>query len=121
TGIRYLASGARAAERAREKVLAALQRLENELGGERYLAGGQFSVADLTAASLLYPIVLPPESESPVEDMPASVESFRAGLRDRPGYRWVQEMFRLHRRPHAQPSAESGLETQPPRQAAASG
>src|SRR5205085_362647 len=54
TGIRYLASGARAAERAREKVLAALQRLENELGGERYLAGGQFSVADLTAASLLY-------------------------------------------------------------------
>ena len=120
TGIRYLSSGARAAERAREKVLAALQQLESELGGERYLAGGRFSVADLTAASLLYPIVLPPEAEPPVKDMPDAVESFRAGLRDRPGYRWVQEMFRLHRRPHARSSAEPALEAEPPHRAAAS-
>src|SRR5438067_1349291 len=34
TGIRYLASGARAAAQAREKMLAALGRLESELGGE---------------------------------------------------------------------------------------
>jgi glutathione S-transferase len=121
TGIRYLTFGARAAERAREKVLAALARLEGELGGERYLAGGRFTVADLTAASLLYPLVLPPEAETPVKEMPASVESFRAGLRDRVGYRWVQEMFRRHRRPPAVASAEPIAETESPRPAAAPG
>ena len=119
TGMRYLASGARAAERAREKVLVALERLESELGGERYLAGGRFTVADLTAASLLYPLVLPPEAETAIEEMPASIESFRAGLRDRLGYRWVQEMFRRHRRPPAAASADSE-EGEPAGQAAAS-
>ena len=98
TGLRYGAAVARAADRAREKVLVALERLESELGGEQYLAGGRFTVADLTAASLLYPLVLPPEAETVIQEMPPSLQAFRAGLRDRPGFRWVQEMFRRHRR-----------------------
>jgi hypothetical protein len=31
--------------------------------------------------------------------MPEPVERLRAQLRDRPGYQWVEEMFRRHRRP----------------------
>ena len=47
---------------ARAKVLAALDRLEAELDASgEYLVGDSFSVADLTAASLLYPLVNPPE------------------------------------------------------------
>src|SRR5439155_1053310 len=83
TGLRYGAAVARAADQAREKVLVALERLESELGGEQYLAGGRFTVADLTAASLLYPLVLPPEAETVIQEMPESLEAFRAGLRDR--------------------------------------
>jgi len=47
--------------RSREKVLAALDRLEAELQPSGYLVGDRFSVADLTAAALLAPVVLPPE------------------------------------------------------------
>ncbi len=49
------------AARSREKVLAALDRLEAELRPSGYLVGDRFSVADLTAAALLAPVVLPPE------------------------------------------------------------
>ena len=40
---------------------AALDRLEAELQPSGYLVGERFSVADLTAAALLAPVVLPPE------------------------------------------------------------
>jgi len=66
-------------------------------------------VADLTAASLLYPLVLPPEAETMIQEMPASLQAFRAGLRDRPCFRWVQEMFRRHRRAGAGAIAERAL------------
>ena len=51
-------------------MIAALDRLERELdnaGGE-YLAGDAFSVADLTAAALFYPLVNPPEGPSILPD-----------------------------------------------------
>jgi glutathione S-transferase len=89
-----------AAELARGKVIAALDRLEAELGSNEYLAGDSFSVADLTAAALFYPLVLPDEGPLPEEEPPpAGIESFRAPLKERPGYQWVEEMFRRHRRP----------------------
>ncbi len=95
--LRYRVSSTESAELARGKVLAALDRLEAELDGNEYLVGDRFSVADLTAASLLYPLAFPPEGP-PVEP-PAGYERFRAPLADRAGYRWVEEMFRRHRRP----------------------
>ena len=39
--------------------------------------------------------------------MPEPVEQLRARLRERRGYRWVEEMFRRHRRP-AQASHGAG-------------
>jgi len=96
-GTRYRAGDAPRAEHAREKVLAALDRLEAELGERDYLVGNRFTVADLTAAALFYPLVRPPQAPSAVTRMPASYERFRDPLRERPGYRWVQEIFRRHR------------------------
>ena len=86
-----------AAETARRKVIAALDRLEAELGDADYLVGGRFTVADLTAAALFYPLALPPEGPQLGIEMPESIERFRAPLKERRGYGWIEEMFRRHR------------------------
>jgi glutathione S-transferase len=100
TSLRFGVSSEQAAELARAKVLAALDRLEAELGSDEYLAGDSFSVADLTAAALFFPLVLPDEGPVPTDEPPpAGIESFRAPLEDRPGFRWVEETFRKHRWP----------------------
>jgi len=98
TGARYGARDAEAAERAREKVLAGLDRLEAELGGRDHLVGDGFTVADLTAAALLYPLVFPPEVDVVAERLPERYERVVAPWRERPAGRWVSEMFRRHRR-----------------------
>lgn len=102
TGLRFGAGSAATAQRSREKILAALDRLDAELeanGGE-YLVGDSFGVADLTAASLFYPLVGPPEAPLPPDqEMPERFEQFRAPLKERPGFEWVAEMFRRHRKP----------------------
>jgi hypothetical protein len=77
TGLRYGARGDNAAETARAKIIAALDRLEAELGGGDYLVGESFSVADLTAAALLYPLVRPPEAYVTIDRMPEPVERLR--------------------------------------------
>ena len=97
TAVRFGAGNADAAERARIKVVEAFDRLEAELGDGEYLVGDRFTVADLTAAALFYPVVLPPEGPLALGSGPERLERFREGLRDRPGYRWVEEMFRRHR------------------------
>ena len=100
TNLRFGARDEQAAELARAKIVAALDRLEAELGSGEYLAGDSFSVADLTAASLFFPLVLPEEGPVPTDEPAAAgIESFRAPLQERPGYRWVEETFRKHRRP----------------------
>jgi glutathione S-transferase len=73
------------AETGRAKVLAAVERVEAELGPGGYLVGGRFSVADLTAASLLYPLALPdeflyrPAHDLPETGVPASSGCARCG------------------------------------------
>jgi glutathione S-transferase len=100
TSVRFGANSDAAAATAREKIVAAMDRLDAELaasGGE-YLVGERFGVADLTAASLFYPVVGPDEGPLPAETpTPPALERFRDGLGDRPGFAWVEEMFRRHR------------------------
>ena len=96
TGTRFLAASDRAADRARERIVAALDQLEAELGSSDYLVGDAFSVADLTAASLFYPLVLPPEAPRQFRP-PEAFARFRTSLRERRGFGWVEEMFRRHR------------------------
>jgi len=105
--LRYGAGSTQAAEHARVKIVAGFERLEAELEGGDYLADGRFTVADLTAASLLYPVVLPPQAPAAIDQMPEPYERFRASVRDRPGYRWVQEIFRRHRHPAGAAPGES--------------
>ncbi|HEX4717303.1 MAG TPA: glutathione S-transferase family protein [Thermoleophilaceae bacterium] len=90
------------AARSRDKTIAALDVLEEELGDKQYLVGDSFSIADLTAASLFYPIALPPEFPYPSprwEDLPDGARDFLGELRERRGAKWVAEMYRRHRLP----------------------
>jgi glutathione S-transferase len=89
-------------------VRAAFDRIAAELGPSGYLAGDRFSVADLTAAALLAPIVVPIEHpHRPPEPLPASLRDFRASVTDHPGFRWVQEIYRRHRGVSAAVAAEA--------------
>jgi glutathione S-transferase len=100
TSLRWGANKGEDAERAREGIVAAFDKLEAELekGDGEFLVGDKLSVADVAAASLFYPIVVPPEGPlSPDLPRPAAFESFRQSLSNRPGYRWVEETFRRHR------------------------
>jgi glutathione S-transferase len=95
-----------AAERSRAMTVAAMDRLEQEIGPSGYLVGDSFTVADLTAAALFYPVVLPPEFPYPmVARLPDSARDFLQSLAERPGGEWVAEMYRGHRRATAAVSA----------------
>jgi glutathione S-transferase len=90
------------AARSRVKCVEALGRLERELGENEYLVGDRFSIADLTAASLFYPIALPPEfpyTSPSWEELPEGARDFLGEMRERPGAKWVGEMYRRHRLP----------------------
>jgi glutathione S-transferase len=106
TRLRFRAGSDEGAEQARRKVLAALDRLEQELGEGEYLVGERFSVADLTAASLFYPLAQPEEGPIPPGRLSAKgFERFREPLLERRGIKWVKEMFRRHRKPAQAPAA----------------
>jgi len=108
TGLRFGVRDEEAAAVAREKIVAALDRLEAELeanGGGEFLVGESFSVADLTAASLFYPVVGPDEGPLPADSpTPPRLEAFRNEIEQRPGYLWVEETFRRHRYPAHAPA-----------------
>jgi glutathione S-transferase len=85
-----------------------MDRLDAELAasGGDYLVGDSFSVADLTAASLFYPLVRPPEGPMPADiGNPETFARYRETLSGRPGFAYVEEMFRRHRKPVAAATA----------------
>lgn len=83
-----------AVERSWDSLRATLDSLEAERDGT-YLVGDAFSVADLTAASLLYPLGWPPELQYDFPE-PPEVERLEA-LRAHPIAAWVREIWARHR------------------------
>jgi glutathione S-transferase len=86
-----------AAVRSRARVDAALDRLEREIQPSGYLAGDAFSVADLTAAALLSPLVNPPEYPYAQPPATPAVQDIRDHYGRRPSFAWAREMYRRHR------------------------
>lgn len=97
-----------AAAQARKTVEAAMDRIERERGPSGYLVGDSFSVADLTAAAILSPLVRPPEfpyhQVDPARD-PENLKSWRDTLEDRPAFKYVLDMYARHRGTSAEVAA----------------
>jgi glutathione S-transferase len=82
----------------RKTVLDALDRLERERGGRDYLVDDEFSVADLTAAAMLCPLVEPAEWQyRPSQPTPPVLAPFFQAVLDHPAGTWTAEMYRRHR------------------------
>jgi len=90
----------------RARVVAGLERIAAELQPSGYLVGDRFSVADLAAAALFAPLVLPAEFPyPPPTPHPHAVVELRNSLAERTGLKWVVEMYRRHRGRSAEVSA----------------
>jgi glutathione S-transferase len=83
------------AEQARAKLGAALDRITAELKPSGYLVGSRFSVADLTAAALLFPLAWPAQLQYRYPDPPdlGALEPLAA----HPAVDWIAEVYRRHR------------------------
>jgi glutathione S-transferase len=86
---------------AQARALACIDRLESLIDGDpqRYLVGRTLTIADITAASLLGPLLTPPESPWPVSNAPSNpqVQELRASLRTRPAGQWVLARYQHDR------------------------
>jgi glutathione S-transferase len=87
-----------AVEHAYEKLRAAGERFERELRPCGYLAGDRFSVADLTLAALVAPVVAPKQFPypQPQRDHPL-LEPVRDALAEHGILDWTLGMYALHR------------------------
>jgi glutathione S-transferase len=99
-----------AAEVARNKTMAAMDRLERELQPSGFLVGDRFTVADLTAAALLSPLVRPPEfpykTPAPV---PEPLAKIRDSFSTHPAFRWTLQTYRQHRGKSAEVTTRSNV------------
>jgi glutathione S-transferase len=92
----------------RATVNAALDRIEQERQGRPYLVGEAFTVADLTAAAMLSPLLQPPEIQYPVRvELPPYLQDYRATLLRHPAAQWAARIYRLHRGQSAEVSRRS--------------
>jgi len=86
------------AARSREKTAAALDRIAAERQPSGYLVGDHFSVADLTAAALCAPLVIPPEFPYPFPPSPPeSATRWREESAKHPAFAWTLDIYRRHR------------------------
>jgi glutathione S-transferase len=89
-------------EESRQRVLAGLERLEREIGGDpsRYLVGASLTIADITAASLLSVVVAAegsPYAARPELPMPRAVTQLVEEIRARPAGQWVLRRYQQDR------------------------
>ncbi|HKJ35510.1 MAG TPA: glutathione S-transferase family protein [Solirubrobacterales bacterium] len=85
------------AERAWGTLEDALDRIERERGSGEFLVGDSFSVADLTAASLLWPLAWPDELQYELPRPPGIPRLER--LQEHPAAAWIGEIWARHRPP----------------------
>jgi glutathione S-transferase len=85
-------------EKDRASVAAALDRIEQQRQGREYLVGHTFTIADLTAASLLAPVLQPPEIQYPLRvQLPSYLQQYRATVLKHPAAQWAASIYRFHR------------------------
>ena len=85
---------------------AALEEVASQSQTTGYLVGDAFSIADLSAAALLAPLVSldHPDMARP-EPVPAALTAFYSRWADHPGAAWVSSQYQAHRA-HQQPAPE---------------
>jgi glutathione S-transferase len=84
-------------EKDRALVAAALDRIEQERQGLAYLVGEVFTVADLTAAALLGPLLQPPEIQYPLRvELPPYLQDYLGMVLRHPAAQWAAGIYRLH-------------------------
>ena len=83
----------------RDIVEAELDWLDNLLADRRaFLLGEQFSRVDLTAASLLSPLVLPPQHPSYHDlQLPPGIAADLEAWRERPSLNWIRGLYQRYR------------------------
>ena len=82
----------------RTNVTDALDRIARELQPSGYLVGETFSVADLTAAALLAPLLQPAELQYKMTvTLPASLQKYRDDIVRHPTSQWALGIYRHHR------------------------
>lgn len=97
---RLLNVNADSAARSRDKLRQALDAVAEATRKRPYLVGERFSVADLTAASLLVVVCFPPQFAVPVP-LPGSpgMRRWLALWQDHPATAWVRDIYDKHRIP----------------------
>jgi glutathione S-transferase len=86
------------AEIARAKTLAAMDRLAEQVRPSGYLVADRFTVADLTAAALLSPLVRPPEFPYKAAVAPPEpLAEIRDSLSTHRAFQWTLHTYRQHR------------------------
>ena len=94
----------------RAAVSSALDRIEKERRGRAYLVGDAFTVADLTAAAMLSPLLQPAEIQYPLRvELPAYLQEYRATISKHPAAQWAAGIYRLHRGRSAEVSKRSAV------------
>lgn len=95
-----------------EIIAAVGQRFRSELGRSGYLVGDSFTVADLTAAALIAPVVAPKQFPYPQpQRQHASVAPLRDALAQAGMLEWAEDMYARHRGTSAEVSTDEARET----------
>ena len=85
-------------EKARRDFHDGMDKLAGIIGDKQYMVGGQFSRADLSVASMLSLLVMPPEHPFPWKEIPDDeIRSFLDEYRLHPVSLWVKDIYRRHR------------------------
>lgn len=86
------------AARDNAKTARALDRVAAATAATGYLVGETFTVADLTAAALLFPLSFPPELSFSTPDRPsAAFDGWKSRWAGHEGVKWMEGVYRQHR------------------------